>query len=73
MIIVRNEKLVTRNNRIGTYSGIISIIILGAGMYISFKYPDLISWSVIALAARIHTLPGWYLLFQSFRSITETR
>jgi len=51
MIIIRNEKLVTRNNRIGTYSGIVSIIILGAGMYISFKYPDLISWSVIALAA----------------------
>ena len=51
MIIVRNERLVTRNNRIGTYSGIISIIILGAGMYISFKYPDLISWSVIALVS----------------------
>ena len=51
MIIVRNERLVTRNNRIGTYSGIISIIILGAGMYISFKYPDLISWSIISLAS----------------------
>ena len=51
MIIVRNERLVTRNNRIGTYSGILSIIILGAGMYISFKYPDLISWSIIALAS----------------------
>ena len=51
MIIVRNERLVTRNNRIGTYSGIISILILGAGMYISFKYPDLISWSIIALAS----------------------
>jgi len=51
MIIVRNERLVTRNNRIGTYSGIISILILGAGMYISFKYPDLISWSILALAS----------------------
>lgn len=51
MIIVRNERLVTRNNRIGTYSGILSIIILGAGMYISFKYPDLISWSIISLAS----------------------
>jgi len=49
MIIVRNEKLVTRNSRIGTYSGIISIVILGVGMYISFKYPDLISWSIAAL------------------------
>jgi len=51
MIIVRNEKLVARNKQIGTYSGIVSIIILGAGMYISFKYPDQISWSVLALAA----------------------
>lgn len=51
MIIVRNERLVKRNNRIGTYSGILSIIILGAGMYISFKFPDLISWSIIALAS----------------------
>jgi hypothetical protein len=51
MIIVRNERLVTRNNRIGTYSGIISILILGAGMYISFKYPDLISWSLLALVS----------------------
>ena len=51
MIIVRNERLITRNKRIGTYSGIISIVILGAGMYISFTYPDLISWSFIALAS----------------------
>jgi hypothetical protein len=51
MIIVRNERLVSRNNRIGTYAGIISIVILGAGMYISFKYPDLISWSILALGS----------------------
>lgn len=51
MIIVRNEKLVARNKRIGTYSGIVSILILGAGMYISFKYPDLITWSLAALVA----------------------
>jgi hypothetical protein len=51
MIIVRNERLVNRNNRIGMYSGIISIIILGAGMYVSFQYPDLIGLSIIALAS----------------------
>jgi hypothetical protein len=51
MIIVRNERLVKRNNRIGTYAGILSIIVLGGGMYISFKFPDLISWSIIALAS----------------------
>jgi len=49
MIIVRNEKLVTRNNRIGKYSGILSIVILAAGIYISFRYQDQYTYSLIAL------------------------
>ncbi|NQS91904.1 MAG: hypothetical protein HQ574_05790 [Chloroflexi bacterium] len=49
MIIVRNERLVKRNNQIGKYSGIISIVILGAGMYVSFRYPEQITYSLIAL------------------------
>ncbi len=49
MIIVRNEKLVTRNNRIGKYSGILSIVILAAGMYISFRYQKRITYSLFAL------------------------
>ena len=49
MIIVRNEKLVTRNNRIGKYSGIISIVILAVGMYISFRYQEQMTYSLIAL------------------------
>jgi len=38
MIIVRNEKLIKRNTQIGKYSGIIAIVILGGGMYLSFQY-----------------------------------
>lgn len=49
MIIVRNEKLVTRNNRIGKYSGIISIVILAVGMYISFQYQEQMTYSLLAL------------------------
>ena len=49
MIIVRNEKLVTRNNRIGKYSGIISIVILAVGMYISFQYQEQMAYSLLAL------------------------
>ena len=49
MIIVRNEKLVIRNNRIGKYSGILSIVILAAGMYLSFQYQEQITYSFIAL------------------------
>jgi len=49
MIIVRNEKLVTRNNRIGKYSGILSIVILAAGMYLSFRYKEQFTYSLLAL------------------------
>jgi hypothetical protein len=49
MIIVRNEKLVKRNSLIGRYGGILSIVVLAAGMYISFRYQDLITYSLLAL------------------------
>lgn len=49
MIIVANQKLIRRNKRIGNYSGILSIIVLGIGMYISFKFQDMISYSLVAL------------------------
>lgn len=49
MIIVRNEKLIKKNNQIGKYSGIISILILGAGMYVSIRYKEQIIYSIIAL------------------------
>lgn len=49
MIIVRNEKLVTRNNRIGKYSGVISIIVLAAGVYLTIRYKDQFTYSLFAL------------------------
>ncbi|MGB2963800.1 MAG: hypothetical protein WBB69_07415 [Anaerolineales bacterium] len=49
MITIRNEGLIKRNTQIGKYSGIISIMILGAGMYVSFKYPEQIIYSLVAL------------------------
>ena len=49
MIIVRNERLIKRNMKIGNISGIISILVLGGGMYISFKFQDQISYALIAL------------------------
>ena len=49
MITIRNEGLIKRNTQIGKYSGIISIVILGAGMYVSFKYPEQIMYSLVAL------------------------
>ena len=49
MIIVRNHKLIKRNRLIGSVSGILAIAVLGLGMYISFKYQERISYSLIAL------------------------
>ncbi len=49
MIIVRNEKLVTRNKKLGKYSGILSIAILAAGMYVSFRYQEQVYLSLLAL------------------------
>ena len=49
MIIVRNENLIQRNTKIAKYSGIISIAILAAGMYLSFRYQEQIMYSLVAL------------------------
>ena len=53
MIIVRNERVIKINTQIGRYAGIIAILILAGGMYISFKYPDQFIYSMIALLAGI--------------------
>ena len=49
MKISTNTKLVKRNARIGQITSITALIILGIGMYITFKMPELFSYSLIAL------------------------
>lgn len=49
MIIVRNERLIRRNKKIGNISGLLSIIILGLGMYASFRFQERIGYSLVAL------------------------
>jgi hypothetical protein len=49
MIIVRNERLIKRNKRIGNVSGLLSIVILGLGMYVSYKFQERIEYALIAL------------------------
>jgi hypothetical protein len=53
MIIVRNEKLIKINTQIGKYAGIIAILILAGGMYLSFKYQEQFIYSLVALLAGI--------------------
>lgn len=49
MKIIKNEKLIKRNGRIGQWTSLGALIVLGGGMYISFTRTDLFIYSIAAL------------------------
>ena len=49
MKIIKNERLIKRNSKIGQYTSLAALAVLGVGMYISFKEPGLFIWAVGAL------------------------
>ena len=49
MKTVSNTKLISRNAKIGQYTSTGALVILGVGLYISFKYPDKFAYSLGAL------------------------
>ncbi len=49
MKIVKNEKMIHRNARIGSVVTIVSLVILGVGMYITFMQPEQFYFSISAL------------------------
>jgi len=49
MNIISNEKLISRNAKIGQFTSLASLVILGVGMYISFTKPEMFNISVGAL------------------------
>ncbi len=49
MNIVRNEKLIRRNARIGQITSLASLAVLGAGMYITFTQPEQFNLALLAL------------------------
>ena len=49
MNILRNEKLIKRNARIGQIAMFGGLLVLAGGMFISFRYPELFNLSLIAL------------------------
>ncbi len=49
MKVVTNSKLIKRNAKIGQYTSIGALVILGIGLYISFKMPDKFVYSLLAL------------------------
>lgn len=49
MKIIKNEKKIKRNSKIGQYTSLGALVVLGVGMYISFTRPELFVWAVGAL------------------------
>ena len=49
MKIIKNEKLIKRNAKIGQFTSLGALAVLGVGMYISFTQPELFVWAVGAL------------------------
>ncbi len=49
MKIIKNEKLIQRNSKIGQWTSLAALVTLGAGMYISFTKPEWFSYSILCL------------------------
>ena len=49
MKIIKNEKLIKRNAQIGSWTSLAALVVLGGGMYLSFKQPELFIYSLLAL------------------------
>ncbi len=51
MRVITNEKFIARNAKIGRYASMSAIIILGAGVYLTFARPDLVTLTFALLIA----------------------
>jgi len=49
MKIIKNETLIKRNAKIGSWTSLGALVVLGLGMYVSFTRPELFAYSLIAL------------------------
>lgn len=62
MKIIKNDKLISRNGKIGQYVSLGALVVLGGGMYISFSKPELFTYSVVCLLIGfIMTQIGMYM------------
>ena len=50
MKIFTKKEMIARNAKIGKYSGILSLLVLGGGLYVSFRHPEQVWISLAALA-----------------------
>ena len=49
MKIVTNDRLIKRNAKIGQYTSLGALVVLGIGLFITFKYPTYFAYSLAAL------------------------
>lgn len=49
MKIITNERLIRRNSRLGQIASLAGLLVLVGGMYISFRYQDMVSMAWVAL------------------------
>jgi hypothetical protein len=62
MKIIKNEKLIERNGKIGQYTSLGALLILGLGMYISFSKPEYFTYSIVCLVVGfVMTQVGMYM------------
>lgn len=62
MRIIKNEKLIERNSKIGQWVSLAALVVLGGGMYLSFSKPELFTYSIICLVVGfIMTQIGMYM------------
>lgn len=62
MKIIKNEKLIERNGKIGNWISLGALLVLGAGMYISITKPEFFIYSLVCLAVGfIMTQVGMYM------------
>jgi hypothetical protein len=62
MKIIKNEKLIERNGKIGQWTSLAALVVLGLGMYISFSKPEFFSYSILCLIVGfIMTQIGMYM------------
>jgi hypothetical protein len=62
MRIIKNEKLIVRNGKIGQWLSLAALAVLGIGIYISFAKPELFTYSIICLVVGfIMTQVGMYM------------
>jgi hypothetical protein len=62
MKIIKNEKLIQKNGKIGNWISLGALVVLGGGMYISFTKPELFTYSLVCLVIGfIMTQIGMYM------------